>query len=246
MLKRISRLPNFQGETFWLQTWTHKLIAICILCFLIPLFDSTGTVYAWLTFSNVPRQFLLGVGVFPEIRNGEIWRLVSPVFLHAGPLHLLFNMYWLHQLGHVVESKIGGRTYLLTVLWVSLLSNVVFYLWIGPHFVGMSGVIYGLLGFLWAYQKFSPRESREFDEGTLQFFLLWYMACWLLSAAKILHVANSIHGVGLLAGILFALGLAMWQLRKSSFRVFRQEPLSTWGIILALVAGGLLTDFWVY
>jgi GlpG protein len=155
-------------------------------------------------------------------------------------------MYWLHQLGHVVEDKVGGKLYLLSILWISVLSNVGFYLWIGPHFVGMSGVIYGLVGFLWAYQKFSPREFQEFDASTLQFFLLWYMACWLLSAAKILHVANSIHGVGLLAGILFALGRVSWQLRTTSFRILRQEPLATWGIVLALVAGGLLTDLWVY
>ncbi len=245
-MKRISRLPSFNGEASWLQSWTHKVIALCVLCFLVPLFDSTGTVYAWLTFSNVPRQFLAVAGAFSEIRTGQIWRVVSPIFLHAGPLHLLFNMYWLHQLGHVVEHKIGGKPYLLSLLWISVLSNVGFYLWIGPHFVGMSGVIYGMVGFLWAYQKFSPRESQEFDPGTLQFFLLWYMACWLLSAAKILHVANSIHGVGLLAGVLFALGLVAGQLRRSGFQVLRREPLSTWGILLALVAGGLLTDFWVY
>src|SRR5262249_19576251 len=53
---------------------------------------------------------------FPEIRAGEVWRLVTPIFLHGGLLHLLFNMLWLYQLGGQIETQESSRYIAVMVL----------------------------------------------------------------------------------------------------------------------------------
>src|SRR5690606_16541906 len=77
---------------------------------------------------------------FPEIASGQLWRLVTPIFLHGGILHLVFNMLWLYQLGSAIEHYEGSRLLLLMVMILGALCNTAQYLVSGPAFVGMSGV----------------------------------------------------------------------------------------------------------
>ena len=57
------------------------------------------------------------------IRQGELWRLVTPAFLHFGWLHLLFNMMWLYQLGGQIECYRGRFRFGLLVVVIAALSN---------------------------------------------------------------------------------------------------------------------------
>ncbi len=134
----------------------------------------------------------------PEVRQGEIWRLVTPILIHFGPAHLIFNLMWLHRLGSMIEGFRGYRFMLLFVLACAVLSNVGQYFWNGPGFGGMSGVGYGLFGYAWIRGTLVTAQPIRVDGMTTFLFLVWFFAC--LSGA-VGPIANVAHAVGLLTGM---------------------------------------------
>jgi GlpG protein len=136
------------------------------------------------------------------IKQGQLWRMVTPIFLHADFLHLLFNMWWLHALGVQLEVRLGTVRFGGLVLALALASNwAQFLIGQSPLFMGMSGVVYGLFGYLWAKLKLDPRAAYHLGEGTV-FIMLAVLA---LGFTGILSgLANWAHAGGLLAGAAIA------------------------------------------
>ena len=137
--------------------------------------------------------------------NGEYWRLVTPVFLHFGLFHLVFNGLWTWELGRRIEPLTGSVHTLVIVLLMAVASNLGQYLWGGPSlFGGMSGVVYGLLGYVWIRHKVSPRPQLAIPPGLLGFMLFWL----LLGMSGIIDllmsgsIANAAHAVGLVTGMI--------------------------------------------
>jgi GlpG protein len=114
---------------------------------------------------------------FPEIRAGQVWRLVTPIFLHAGVLHLVFNMIWLYQLGVQVEAHESSRYFAVMVLVLAIICNTGQYVVSGPLFVGMSGVVYGLLGYIWMMTRFQIGTLYMLSQQTVMFMLMWLGLC---------------------------------------------------------------------
>ncbi len=82
----------------------------------------------------------------PAVANGDWWRIVTAGFLHAGILHIAFNMYVLFVLGTLLEPGIGTPRF-LGVYFVSLLAGSFGALLLSPNeiTVGASGAIFGLM-----------------------------------------------------------------------------------------------------
>jgi len=135
---------------------------------------------------------------FPEIRQGQIWRLFTPMFLHFGILHLLFNMMWMRDLGSSIERTKGPWTLLGLTFTISILSNVAQFYVSGPTFGGMSGVVFGLFCYMWMQGKFNPRGGLHIPPQTVQFMMIWFVICLV---GLVGHVANTVHGVGALVGM---------------------------------------------
>ena len=84
----------------------------------------------------------------PEVRRGEVWRLVTPIFIHLNLLHIFFNMIWTRDLGTAIEIRRGSLRYVGLVLFCAVVSNYAQNVITGPGFGGMSGVGYGLFGYI--------------------------------------------------------------------------------------------------
>lgn len=104
-------------------------------------------VVRWLSFANPTAHIGKPEAQIPWM---EPWRMVTPIFLHFGVMHLVFNMLMLISMGSRVERAIGPYRYAALVLALAIFSNLAQGLMVPNHnFGGMSGVVYGIFGFIW-------------------------------------------------------------------------------------------------
>jgi GlpG protein len=136
--------------------------------------------------------------ILPEIRHGQLWRLITPIFIHFGLLHVFFNMLWLRDLGSMIEGRQSSWQLALLVGVIAAGSDLGQFLIAGPVFGGMSGVVYGLLGYIWMRGKFDPASGLYVHPSTVTMMIIWFFACF---TPIIPHVANGAHAVGLVMGI---------------------------------------------
>ena len=132
-----------------------------------------------------------------DIQRGQVWRLVTPMFLHFSALHLIFNMMWLWTLGRMLETLLRGVRFTLLVVVIAIISNTAQALIKGPHFGGMSGVVYGLFGFVVVHARLNPMGGLHLDPRTIRFMLIWLVLCFTNIFGPI---ANWAHSFGLLTG----------------------------------------------
>ena len=136
----------------------------------------------------------------PEIQHGQLWRLITPIFIHFGPLHIIFNMLWLRDLGSMIEGRQSSRLLGVLVLGIAACSNFAQFWFGGPVFGGMSGVVYGLLGYIWMRGKFDPGSGLYLHPSTVTMMIIWFFACF---TPIMPHVANGAHAVGLVMGMVW-------------------------------------------
>lgn len=128
------------------------------------------------------------------------WRVVTSILPHVDVLHLAFNLYWLWLFGTVLERSLGSWRYVALVTALAAVSSAAEYtLVVGG--VGLSGVGYGFLGFLWA-RRTDPRFHPFVRPATVQLFVFWFLLCVVLTVAEIWRVGNVAHGVGAATGVL--------------------------------------------
>ncbi|MDQ1350802.1 MAG: rhomboid protease GlpG [Acidobacteriota bacterium] len=136
----------------------------------------------------------------PEVTAGEFWRLITPIFVHFGFAHLLFNMLWLYTLGNMVEVRQGSWFLGIFIAIVAIVSNLAQYLVSSPYFGGMSGVVYGLLGYCWMKGKYDPGSKIYLHRVTIYMMIVWYFLCL---TGLLGRMANAAHTAGLVIGVLW-------------------------------------------
>ena len=196
-----SRRSLWQGASWRVGGFTAALVAISVVVAGLKLMRGEDDPLVLALYISDPiRAMTEAAQVLPEVRHGEFWRLITPIFLHGGMLHLLFNMMWLVDLGGLVEARQGWGRLALLVAVMAVLSNLAQYFWHGPAFGGMSGVVFGLFGYVWLRGKLDPRSGFYINSTNVILMFIWFFLC---TTGAVGHIANMAHGVGLGVGLLW-------------------------------------------
>ncbi|MCA9076004.1 MAG: rhomboid family intramembrane serine protease [Planctomycetaceae bacterium] len=134
----------------------------------------------------------------PGVTNGQVWRLVTPAFIHFDPIHLILDVYWLAIFGGMIERVRGRRSMILLFLLTAIVGNLVQLYWNGPAFGGMSGVDAGLFGFIWISGQMDPSGGLTLPQH-LVFIMLGFLM--LATTGLMGPIANGAHLGGLFAGM---------------------------------------------
>ena len=148
--------------------------------------------------------------------NNEWWRLITPTFLHFSITHLAFNSLWIYILGSKIERMDGRALFVMVFVLTSVLSNAGQLLWSQQYmFGGLSGAVYGLLGYCFILELDKKRSRYDLPEALYLFMFIWLLVGFtgILNIFGFGNIANTAHLVGMIAG--FIIGL----IAKYSFKL---------------------------
>lgn len=204
----------FPTGRFEIGRLTLALIAGAVFVSLLTHFGADHEATGWFTLTE---YWAMKGGVdwkndLPEIWHGQVWRLFTPFFLHFGIVHLLINVVLISMLGTFIESRQGAVTLALLVVGIEVVSNLIQYHFRGPAFGGMSGVVAGLLGYVWMRGTFDPVPGLQIDKLVLWVLVIYTLAGILGFAGRMARVG---HGAGFTIGLGWGVISGMIRRRKS-------------------------------
>ena len=132
----------------------------------------------------------------------EPWRLLTSTLLHANFIHLAFNALWMFRFGMLLEGRLGaarfGGLFIVLAVGSAAAERALF-----GGGVGLSGVVYGLFGYLWAARRAGETYAADAaDQRTTALFVGWFFFCIAATYTGVLAIANVAHGMGALLGVL--------------------------------------------
>jgi membrane associated rhomboid family serine protease len=184
---------------------TYAIIVICVLAFVGEMAGGAGLGFGRAGGTFVEKGALFG----PSIADGEYWRLVTSGFLHAGFLHIAFNMYLLWYLGRLLEPALGHVRF-AAIYFTSLLAGSFGALLLAPNTVtiGASGAVFGLMGA--AVVEFR-RRGIGFLESGIGILILFNLGLSFIVPG----IAIGGHIGGLIGGVLAALAINLGERARS-------------------------------
>jgi rhomboid protease GluP len=158
---------------------------------------------------SVHYQALIRLGAMftPDLVAGEWWRLVMPIFLHGGIMHILFNTWVLMDLGPQVEENYGSSRYLFLYLITGIAGFILSAAWgifiSGPRMsIGASGSLMGLIGLMIAISMRRGGNYMRMLRASLVRWLIYILVLgFLFHADQMAHLGGL--GAGYLLGFVF-------------------------------------------
>jgi rhomboid protease GluP len=204
-------LKGFNYFKAWIKSF--PITALCILISIV-LFGlvSYSTYFENTKYPEYVRSYLalikygavLGGPAQTLLWSGEIWRIFVNLFHHGGILHVFFNLYALYYFGSFTEKFLGSFKYLLFIIFCGLCQAIICQLTIEPGAIGLSGIVFGLFGFLFIISKFEPLMKRVITPELSRAMFIQLFIFIPLTYFNIINIANVGHFSGLFYGILFA------------------------------------------
>lgn len=199
------RTPTTQptGLAFFLGTWSGRIILFNTVIFLLMSFESDSFV---MPTSEVLIKF--GAKDPVSLAQGELWRYITPLFVHIGLIHYAFNTWALYVIGYQIEAILRGRVFLLLYLASGVCGNIASAVFSVSTSAGASSALFGLLGCGLFMERtlgkdIERKTGRRARMGA-------YTAMVLANAALgffIPQIDNAAHFGGLVAGIAFTFAL---------------------------------------
>ncbi|WP_088331108.1 rhomboid family intramembrane serine protease GlpG [Lacimicrobium sp. SS2-24] len=186
----ISWLPMLKRAL--LSPVTSAALVICLLVYLGSIMGGFAQLHRTLMFQPVTQL----------LETHQWWRLLGPAFLHFSALHIVFNLLWWGLLGSQIERCLGSRHLVIIFVLTALLSNYAQFLSSGPNFGGLSGVVYGVMGFVWWCGWLRPGWGLSLSKPLVGFILLWLVFGY--TDMLWVKMANTAHTVGLISGCILA------------------------------------------
>lgn len=171
---------------------THCVFMTCVVIYALTSFGLFNPIQSSLAFfTQQPFDYW------------QSWRFVTPAFLHFSALHIIFNLLWWWQLAGVVEKQQGKQRIILLFLVTAITSNFAQYYLVSPYFGGLSGVVYGLVGYCWLFGVINKNSKVNLPNAYFIFLLVW-LALGFIDILPV-NVANYAHLIGLLSGGVLAI-----------------------------------------
>jgi GlpG protein len=196
---------------------TAGLLIVTLLVAVVTKLGSDFTVVGYLSITpfDIKNGHIYFYTLSEVFSKGEYWRLFTPTLLHFSVLHIVFNTLWIWDIGRRIERQLGSILWSVGILIIAIMSNVLQYEISGyPLFGGLSGVVYGVIGFAWLLPLFNKRRPIIISKQLMIFFIVW-LAVGYTPFPEMLglgSIANTAHSIGLLTGL--ALGVVYWVATK--------------------------------
>lgn len=194
--------PAPQPQQVSIRTPVVKPVVTYVLLGLTSLFYLAQLVIEIITGYDL--LFVMGGKINDLILSGQVWRLITPAFLHSNFLHIGFNMYALFILGRRIESTYGHCRFICLYLLSAFGGNVLSFVLSDANSLGSSTAIFGLLAaegiFIWQNRKLFGARSTSMLNNIIMILVI-NLIIGFMPGSNIDYFG---HLGGLLAGFLFA------------------------------------------
>lgn len=216
-----------KGSKFFTQTWSGRLILINTIIFLLVSWESGSLL-------NPNSETLIRWGAKDNVllAQGEVWRLLTPIFIHIGLMHFAFNNWALYVLGYQLEYLLKSKWFLLLYLIAGLAGNVASALFSLSISAGASSSLFGILGAgLFLERKIGGMISEKSGGKVRKASVFASMVLINLALGfAIPQIDNAAHLGGLIAGVIFTFAL----LKLQPNRLVVQKPRQGWMVLIAM------------
>lgn len=131
----------------------------------------------------------------------QFWRYFSHTLVHLSPLHILFNLCWWWIFGGAIERHLGAFTLIMLYFLSGIISGIAQNFAGGPAFFGLSGVVYAVMGFVFAADKFGKTQGSLLPQGFFTMLIIGILFGFVSPLIGV-QIGNAAHISGLITGLI--------------------------------------------